>query len=46
MLVAALLGREALSRRKTLGVLIAVAGVAVALSAGLADAPPAPGAAT
>ena len=40
MLVAALLGREALSRRKTLGVLIAVAGVAVALSAGLADAPP------
>jgi drug/metabolite transporter (DMT)-like permease len=40
MLVAALLGREALSRRKTLGVLVAIAGVAVALSAGLADAPP------
>ena len=39
MLVAALLGREALTRRKTLGVLIAVAGVASALSAGLADAP-------
>ena len=36
---------RALSRRKTLGVLIAVAGVAVALSAGLADAPR-PGAAT
>ena len=39
MLVAALLGREALSWRKTAGVLIAVAGVAFALSTGLADAP-------
>jgi len=39
MLVAALLGREALTRRKTLGVLIAIAGVGSALSAGLADAP-------
>jgi drug/metabolite transporter (DMT)-like permease len=40
MLVAALMGREALSRRKTLGVLIAVGGVALALSAGLRNAPP------
>jgi drug/metabolite transporter (DMT)-like permease len=40
MLAAALLGREALTRRKTLGVLIAIAGVALALSAGLAEAPP------
>src|SRR5258708_7029546 len=40
MLVAALLGREALSWRKTLGVLIAVGGVAAALWAGLGDAPP------
>lgn len=40
MLLAALLGREALTRRKTLGVLIAIAGVAVALYAGLAQAPP------
>src|SRR3954471_21816844 len=40
MLVAALLGREALTRRKTLGVLIAVGGVALALSAGLRNAPP------
>src|SRR6185503_14333095 len=39
MLAAALLGREELTRRKTCGVLIAIAGVAVALSAGLADAP-------
>lgn len=39
MVVAALLGREALSRRKTTGVLIAVGGVALALSTGLADAP-------
>jgi drug/metabolite transporter (DMT)-like permease len=39
MLVAALFGREALTRRKTLGVLIAIAGVALALSTGLADAP-------
>ena len=40
MLVAAILGREALSRRKTAGVLIAVGGVALALSAGLRSAPP------
>jgi drug/metabolite transporter (DMT)-like permease len=40
MLVAALLGRESLSKRKTIGVLIAVGGVAVALSAGLRAAPP------
>lgn len=40
MLVAAILGREALTRRKTIGVLIAVGGVALALSAGLANAPP------
>jgi drug/metabolite transporter (DMT)-like permease len=40
MLVAALLGREALSWRKTLGVLIAVGGVALALWTGLGDAPP------
>jgi drug/metabolite transporter (DMT)-like permease len=39
MLVAALLGREALSRRKTLGVLIAVGGVAFALWTGLGEAP-------
>jgi drug/metabolite transporter (DMT)-like permease len=39
MLVAALFGREALTRRKTLGVLIAIAGAALALSAGLAGAP-------
>jgi drug/metabolite transporter (DMT)-like permease len=39
MVVAALLGREALTARKTLGVLIAVGGVAIALAAGLADAP-------
>ena len=39
MLAAALLRREELTRRKTLGVLIAIAGVAIALSAGLADAP-------
>jgi drug/metabolite transporter (DMT)-like permease len=39
MLAAALLGREELTRRKTLGVLIAIAGVAIALSAGLGDAP-------
>lgn len=39
MVVAALLGREALSWRKTTGVLIAVGGVALALSTGLADAP-------
>jgi drug/metabolite transporter (DMT)-like permease len=40
MLVAAILGREALTRRKTIGVLIAVGGVALALSAGLRKAPP------
>jgi len=40
MLAAALLRREELTRRKTLGVLIAIAGVAIALSAGLGDAPP------
>ena len=40
MLVAALLGREALTRRKSAGVLIAVGGVAAALSAGLGEAPP------
>jgi drug/metabolite transporter (DMT)-like permease len=40
MLAGALLGREALTRRKTCGVLIAIAGVAVALWAGLAGAPP------
>jgi drug/metabolite transporter (DMT)-like permease len=39
MVVAALVGREALSARKTLGVLVAVAGVALTLAAGLADAP-------
>ena len=39
MLVAALLGREKLSARKSAGVLIAVAGVAAALGTGLADAP-------
>ena len=40
MVVAALLGAEALTGRKTLGVLIAVGGVALALAAGLAAAPP------
>ena len=40
MVVAAALGREALTARKTAGVLIAVGGVAVALSAGLGNAPP------
>ena len=39
MVVAALLGAEPLTARKTLGVLIAVGGVGVALSAGLASAP-------
>ena len=39
MVVAALLGAEALTGRKTLGVLIAVGGVAVALAAGLTSAP-------
>jgi drug/metabolite transporter (DMT)-like permease len=40
MIVAALLGREALTARKTLGVFVAMGGVAVALAAGLAEAPP------
>ncbi len=39
MVVAALLGAERLTVRKTLGVLIAVGGVALALLAGLATAP-------
>jgi len=39
MVVAALLGREALTARKTLGVIIAVGGVAIALATGLAGAP-------
>jgi drug/metabolite transporter (DMT)-like permease len=39
MVVAALLGTESLTARKTLGVLIAMAGVAVALLSGLASAP-------
>jgi drug/metabolite transporter (DMT)-like permease len=39
MLVAALFGVERLTARKTTGVLVATAGVAVALAAGLADAP-------
>jgi drug/metabolite transporter (DMT)-like permease len=37
--VAALLGREALTARKTLGVVIAVGGVAISLATGLAGAP-------
>lgn len=39
MLIAALLGREMLSVRKTAGVLLAMTGVATALGLGLADAP-------
>ena len=39
MLVAAVLGAEALTARKSLGVVIAVGGVAVALAAGLTGAP-------
>jgi drug/metabolite transporter (DMT)-like permease len=39
MVVAAALGREALTARKSLGVIIAVGGVAVALATGLAGAP-------
>lgn len=39
MLVAALLGREALTARKSTGVFIAMGGVALALVTGLADAP-------
>lgn len=40
MIVAGLLGREPLTVRKTLGVLVAMGGVAIALAAGLAEAPP------
>jgi drug/metabolite transporter (DMT)-like permease len=40
MLVGSLLGIEALTRRKTTGVLIATGGVALALATGLAKAPP------
>ena len=39
MMVAALLGAEPLTARKTLGVVIAVGGVAIALAAGLGAAP-------
>ena len=39
MVIAALLGREQLSPRKTGGVLVAMAGVAAALATGLSDAP-------
>jgi drug/metabolite transporter (DMT)-like permease len=39
MILAFLLGREGLSRRKAAGVLTAVSGVAIALWGGLADAP-------
>ena len=39
MVIAALLGRERLSLRKTAGVLVAMAGVAAALATGLTDAP-------
>jgi drug/metabolite transporter (DMT)-like permease len=39
MMVAALLGAEPLTARKTLGVVIAVGGVAIALAAGLTAAP-------
>lgn len=39
MLLAALLGKESLTWRKSSGVLLAIGGVAFALSAGLADAP-------
>jgi drug/metabolite transporter (DMT)-like permease len=39
MLAAALFGREALTARKTTGVLIAITGVAMALGTGLATAP-------
>src|SRR5262245_24084241 len=40
MAVAALFGVERLSARKTAGVLVATGGVAIALAAGLANAPP------
>ena len=39
MIVGALLGREALTRRKTAGVLLAMAGIATALAGDLAQAP-------
>jgi drug/metabolite transporter (DMT)-like permease len=39
MIVAALMGREPLTARKTLGVFVAMGGVAIALAAGLAEAP-------
>ena len=39
LVVAALLGKEEVTRRKTLGVLIAVGGAAAALFGGLQDAP-------
>ena len=39
MIVAALLRREALTRRKSLGVILAIGGVAIALGAGLSGAP-------
>ena len=40
MIVAALLGRERLALRKTLGVFVAMGGVLIALAAGLGEAPP------
>jgi len=40
MVVAAALGRETLTLRKSLGVTVAMCGVAIALAAGLAEAPP------
>lgn len=40
MLAAALLGIEPLTARKTIGVAIAMAGVAIALATGLSEAPP------
>src|SRR5882724_1071300 len=39
MLVASALGAEPITRRKSVGVLIAIGGVAVALTTGLSDAP-------
>ena len=40
MVVAALMGRERLTLRKSAGVLVAMGGVAIALAAGLKEAPP------
>ncbi|MGQ0510779.1 MAG: DMT family transporter [Betaproteobacteria bacterium] len=40
MVVAAVLGRERLTLRKSIGVLVALAGVALSLAAGIGDAPP------